>query len=131
MILELHAHRQGQEVGEALPECGIASDLAADVADHPPETGLEELQLAPRPHELVGMSIAADHDRRPLGHPNIALPQPHIVAPGEIDQLLQRPVDKPRVGCATALGCTVVSTTTRSKSRVASAPVLCATDRLS
>jgi hypothetical protein len=41
---------------------------------------------------------------------------------GEIDEL---------VGCVTAFSCTVVSTTTCSRSLVASAPLLCATLRLS
>src|SRR5438270_104565 len=35
------------------------------------------------------------------------------------------------IGRPSAFGCTVVSTTTRSRSRVAKAPVLCATDKLS
>src|SRR5437764_430820 len=50
-------------------------------------------------------------------------------------ELIGRPsfafADALDLGCAIAFGCTVVSTTTRSRSRVAKAPVLCATDKLS
>ena len=42
-----------------------------------------------------------------------------------------RGISRVSVGCAIALGCTVVSTTTRKRSFVARAPVLCATDTLS
>ena len=83
--------RQSQEVGEALPQRRVAGDLAADIADHPTEPGAQELEFAPRPLELMGMSVAPDHDRRALGYPPIALPQRHIVAPRQIDQLFQRP----------------------------------------
>src|SRR5215471_12747559 len=78
------------------------------------------------------MAIAADHDRGLLGHPDIALAQGHAVALGQGHQLLDRPVHQPGIGrWATALGCTVLSTTTRSRSLVSKAPVLWATDRLS
>jgi hypothetical protein len=45
--------------------------LAADIADHPTKPCAQE--LAPRPLELVGMGIAADHDRGALGDPPLAL----------------------------------------------------------
>ena len=48
--------------------------------------------------ELVRVGVAPDHDRGALGHPAIALPQRHIVALCEIDQLLQRAVAQPGVG---------------------------------
>lgn len=44
---------------------------------------------------------------------------------------MARCVSRASVGCAIALGCTVLSTTTRSRSLVSIDPVLCATDRLS
>src|SRR5437763_7599070 len=132
VILKAHPHRQGEKMGKALPQRLVVADLAADIADHPTEPNAQELEFSPRSIELVAMGIAADHDRGALGHPTIALPQSHSSALGEIDQLLQRAMDsRASVGCAIAFGCTVVSTTTRSRSRVAKAPVLCATDKLS
>jgi hypothetical protein len=92
VILEAYPHRQSEKVGEALLEPVVAGDLAANVADHPAQPNAQEFEFAPRPLELVGMGIAADHDRSAFGHPAIALPQPHSVAFGEIDQLLQRAV---------------------------------------
>ena len=110
----------------------VPGDLAADVADHPAQPGAQEFEFAPRPLELMGKAVPADHDRRALGHPPIALPQRDAIAPGKIDHLLQRTMAyRASVGCAIAFGCTVVWTTTRSRSRVASAPVLCAIARLS
>src|SRR3546814_11380147 len=65
-------------------------------------------------------------------HPQIALPQGHALALGERHQLTSaRCISLASVGWAMALGCTVVSTATRSRSLVARAPVRCATDRLS
>src|SRR5689334_22557656 len=92
VILEAYPHRQSEKVGEALLEPVIAGDLAANVADHPAQPDAQEFECAPRPLELVGMGIAADHDRSAFGHPPITLPQPHSVAFREIDQLLQRAV---------------------------------------
>jgi len=98
VILKAHPHRQGEEIGEALLEPLVAGDFAADIADHPAEPDAQELEFAPRPFELVGMAIPADHDRGALGHTAIALPQRHAMALGEIDQLLQRAMAQPRVG---------------------------------
>src|SRR3546814_1906010 len=65
-------------------------------------------------------------------HPQIALPQGHALALGERHQLTSaRCISLASVGWAIAFGCTVVSTTTRSRSLVARAPVRCATDRRS
>jgi hypothetical protein len=92
VILEAYPHRQSEKVGEALLEPVVAGDLAANVADHPAQPDAQEFEFTSRPLELVGMAVPTDHDRRALGHPAIALPQPHSVAFGEIDQLLQRAV---------------------------------------
>src|SRR5207237_10073866 len=73
VILKAHPHRQGEKMGEALPQRLVVADLAADIADHPTEPNAQELEFSPRPIELVGMGIAADHDRGALGHPPIAL----------------------------------------------------------
>ena len=48
-------------------------DLAAEVADHPAKAGVEELEGTTGALELVGMAVAAGHDRGTLGHPHIAL----------------------------------------------------------
>jgi hypothetical protein len=48
--------------------------------------------------ELMGVGVTADHDRRPFGHPPIALPQRHIVASCQVDQLFQSAMAQPRVG---------------------------------
>jgi len=90
MVLEAHPHRQGEQVGEALFEPLVPGNLAADVADHPAQSDAQEFEFAPRPLELVGMTVSADHDRRALGHSPIALSQRHPIALGEIEQLLQR-----------------------------------------
>jgi hypothetical protein len=42
VVLEPHAHRQGEQVGEALLQRLVALDLAADVADHPAEPDAQE-----------------------------------------------------------------------------------------
>jgi hypothetical protein len=63
VILEANPHRQSKEIGEAFLEFGVSFDLAAYVADHPAEADAQELQGASRPLELVGMGVAADHDR--------------------------------------------------------------------
>ena len=44
------------------------------------------------------MSVAPDRKRGALGNAPIALPQRHLVAPCQIDQLLQRAMTQPRVG---------------------------------
>ena len=46
----------------------------------------------------MGMGIASDHDRGPLGDPQIALTQGHPLALGQGDQLFDRPVHEPGVG---------------------------------
>ena len=43
------------------------------------------------------MSVAANHDGGALGHPQIALPQRHAVAPRQPDQLHQGAMHQPRI----------------------------------
>src|SRR5215472_16579119 len=62
------------------------------------QPGAQEFEFAPRPFELMGMAVPADHDRRTLGHPPIALAQRHALALGKIDQLRQRAMAQPRIG---------------------------------
>ena len=90
MVLEAHPMSQGEQGGEALRQPLVAGNLAADVADHPAQSDAQEFEGAPGALELVRVAIAPDHDRGALGHPAVALPQRHIVALCEIDQLLQR-----------------------------------------
>src|ERR1700720_1641887 len=98
VILEGYPMSRSEEGGEAHLECLVAVDLAADVADHPAEADAQELHGASRPLELVGMAVAADHDRGALGHPPIALPQRHTAALCKIDQLFQCAMAEPRIG---------------------------------
>ena len=98
VVLEAHPMSQGQQLGEALREPLVAGDLAANVADHPAEPDAQEFELAPGALELVRVAIAPNHDRRPLGHPAITLPQLHIVALRQIDQLFQGAVAQPGIG---------------------------------
>lgn len=92
VVLETHAMRHRERLGEALPQRLVAGDLAADVADHPAQSDAQEFELAPSALELVGVDIAPDHDCGPLGHPAIALPQLHLVVLGQVHQLFERPV---------------------------------------
>jgi hypothetical protein len=50
---------------ESLLELPVTGDLAADIADHPTKPCAQELQLAPRPLELVGVGIASDRIGEP------------------------------------------------------------------
>jgi hypothetical protein len=92
MILETHPTGQGEQIGEAFSKRIVAGDLTADIADHPAEPDAQELELAPSALELAGVSVTANHNRSTLGHPPVALPQRHIVASCQIDQLLDRAV---------------------------------------
>lgn len=76
----------------------VAVDLAADVAAESPEACAQELERTPRALELMGMPVVPDHDRGPLGHPQIALALGHALAPGQRRELLDGPVDEPRIG---------------------------------
>ena len=98
LILEADLDRQGAQRREAFSERRVAGDLAVDVADQPSQARAQELELAVGALELVGVGIAPDHDRRPLGDPQVALPERDAVALGEADELLDRLVDEPGVG---------------------------------
>ena len=98
MILETDPDRQPEQLGKALAQSRIGGGLAANVADHPAQSGAQEFELAPRPLELVRVGVAPDHERRPLGHARIALAQRHTVAARQRDQFLQCPVTQPRIG---------------------------------
>jgi hypothetical protein len=52
-----------------------ACDLATDVADQATEPGPKQAQLPPMALELLGVSIASSHHRRPLGDAQIGLSQ--------------------------------------------------------
>src|SRR5215472_7351756 len=90
VILKAHPHRQGEQVGKVSLERLVARDLAPDVADHAAQPDAQKFERTPGPLELVGMRVAPDHDRRALGQAPVALPQRHVMAPGEIDQFFQR-----------------------------------------
>jgi hypothetical protein len=82
---------------KAILERGTALGLAADVANDAAESRAQEFEFAPDALELVGMRIAPDHDGGALGQAQIALTF-DALAFGQIDQLLDRAVDQPRVG---------------------------------
>jgi len=63
-----------------------------------PSRVAQEFELASGALELVGMGIASHHDGGALGHAQIALAQFDALAFGQGDQLLDRAVDKPRIG---------------------------------
>ena len=130
-VLVAHLDGEIEEPAEAALELGVALDLTVDVADDAAEPGAQELERSAGAPELMGVAVAPDHDGGALGHTDVTLPQHHAVPPGQCDQLLQgRCMSRASVGCAIAPG-TVLSTATRWRSLVLSAPVLCATDRLS
>src|SRR5271166_4038312 len=56
------------------------------------------LRIPPTDSAYSGPALAPDPDRRPLGDPEIALPQLDPVPPGKAGQLLDRLVDEPGVG---------------------------------
>lgn len=98
MVLQADAQREIEQPAEAGFELGLAVDLAAQVADDAAQAGAQELELAPRPLELMGMAVTADHDGGALGDPRVALAQLDAGLLGEPDQLLERPVHEARVG---------------------------------
>ena len=101
---------------KAILPCGIALDLAANVADDAAKSRAQEFEFPPSALELVGMRIAPHRNGRAFGHAQITLAQLDALAFGRLDELLDRPVgqrvSRASVGCAIAFSCTVVSTTT-------------------
>ena len=81
VILKPHSHRQREQVGKALGERRVASNLAANVTDRPAQSGAQEFEFAPRPLELVGVAVAPDHDRGALGDPRFATASPNADDP--------------------------------------------------
>ena len=104
-------------------QLGLVGDLAADVADEAAEPRAQQAQLPMVTLELLGMSIARSHHRRVLGDTQIRLPHPYSAFIGQtLSPLIAACSSLASVGKVMALGCTVVSTVTRLRSRVRSAP---------
>ena len=61
------AGRPDQTLGQAV--CRQRRGLVPDIADQPAEPVAQEPQLAAGALELMGMGVAADHDRRPPAYP--------------------------------------------------------------
>src|ERR1700676_4555728 len=97
LLLMADPQRQIEQRAKAVLERGIALDLAADVANDAAKTGSQEFELSPGALELMRMGITPDHDGGALGQAQIALAQLDALALGQIDQLLDRAVDEPRV----------------------------------
>src|SRR6478752_5001425 len=132
LVLGAHPLRQIEQRAEASFQRHIAINLAADVADDPAKSRPQELELAPGALELMSVGIAADHDGGALGQAQIALSSgTRLRLANPTSLVMARCISRASVGCATAFGCTVVSTATRSRSLGPMAPVLCANDRLS
>ena len=115
-----------------LPRCAPATDLAADVADQPAEPGTQDAQLPTVAVKLFGVGIAPRHHRRVLwryGCRTAAAVLLLLVM--RLSPWIAACSSLASVGKLMALGCTVVSTVTRARSRVRSAPLACATRRLS
>ena len=89
---------QPQQRREGPAQALVVGGLARDVADHPAEPGAEEAKRPAGALELVGMDVAPDHDRRPLGHPQVALAQLDPMPLGQRHQLDQGAMHQPRVG---------------------------------
>ena len=77
MILVADAQREIEQRAEARLERVVAGDLAADVADDAAQAGAQELERPTGSLELMGMSVAPDHDGGALGHAPVALAQWH------------------------------------------------------
>jgi hypothetical protein len=77
--------RKSRRHGPAPQIAGVALDLAADAMNDAAKTGAQELERAGS-LELMGMGVTSDHDRRPLGHAQIALAQLDSLAFGRIDR---------------------------------------------
>ena len=60
---------------KAILPCGIALDLAANVADDAAKSRAQEFEFPPSALELVGMRIAPHHNGRAFGHAQITLAQ--------------------------------------------------------
>jgi len=97
LLLMTNPQREIEQRAKAVLERGIVLDLAADVANDAAETGSQEFELSPGALELMRVGIAPDHDGGALGQVQIALAQFDALALGQIDQLLDRAVDEPRV----------------------------------
>jgi len=130
--LKADPQRQIEQRAEAVFERGIGLDLAADVADDAAEPGAQEFELAASALELMGMAVAPHHDGGALGQAQIVW---RSLTPSRFARStsfsIARWMSRASVGWAIAFSCTVVSTTTRSRSLVSIALVRCATERLS
>ena len=70
-MLGADLHRLAQRLVEDIPQPGVTPGLSDDVAGQPAQAGAQELKLAIGPPELVGMGVAPDHQRCPLGDPRL------------------------------------------------------------
>ena len=93
-----HLARKRKQDRKAFLEGGVGGGLALEVADEAAEAGAQELEGAAGALELMGVVVAPDHDRSPLGDPEITLAQRHAGALGECHQLDEGLVHQPRAG---------------------------------
>ena len=71
VILLPHPKRQIEQRREAILQRGVALDLAADVADDPPQPRAQEFERAAGALELMRVGLARiSHANRRIGTPN-------------------------------------------------------------
>ena len=88
LVADPHGLAEGN--GEGLLKPIVAVDLAVDVANEAAQARAQELELAVGALELLGVRVAPRHQRRPLGDPDVGLPQRHLVGSRLPAQLLDR-----------------------------------------
>lgn len=83
---------------EDRPELLVTINLVLDVADGPPQIGLELAQRLARPLELFGMGVTLMLDQGEFADPNIGLPQFQSGLPCQAHQPFPTPMDEFGIG---------------------------------
>ena len=99
-MLALLAHAKGehQRMGEDALQCGVALDLAHDVARDAAEIGADRLQSPVGALELLGVGVALVGDQRMFADPLIPPGETDAGFPGQPHQPLARPMHELGVG---------------------------------
>ena len=98
LLLRSDLARPRQGLRERFFQRRLAFDLAADVADQPPEPRAQEAQLPAMTLELLGVGVAPRHHRRPLGDARIGLAPSNAVFAGEPPEPPDRRVQELGIG---------------------------------
>ena len=99
-MLKLLAHAAGehQRVGEDALQCGVALDLAHDVARDPTEISADRPRRPVGALELLGVGVALMGDQRVFADPLVGLAKLDARLPGQPRQPLARPMHELGVG---------------------------------